>query len=151
MLLSKFKELLGQLQASDDSDDSVSLRQLASAALLLEVSRADFDSSESERMSVHQHLQQAFGLSEAAIVALTEQADKRVDESTSLYEFTRIINDGCGPAERVALIEQMWRVAYADGELCRYEEHLIRRVADLIYVSHGDFIRTKHKAAALQG
>ena len=147
MLLSKFKELLGQLQASDDSDDSVSLRQLASAALLLEVSRADFDASESERISVHQHLQQAFGLSEAAIVALTEEADKRVDESTSLYEFTRIINDECGPAERVALIEQMWRVAYADGELCRYEEHLIRRVAELIYVSHGDFIRTKHAAA----
>ncbi len=147
MLLSKFKELLGQLQASDDSDDSVSLRQLASAALLLEVSRADFDASESERISVHQHLQQAFGLSEAAIVALTDEADKRVDESTSLYEFTRIINDECGPAERVALIEQMWRVAYADGELCRYEEHLIRRVAELIYVSHGDFIRTKHAAA----
>ena len=147
MLLSKFKELLGQLHASDDSDDSVSLRQLASAALLLEVSRADFDASESERLSVHQHLQQAVGLSEAAIVALTEEADKRVDESTSLYEFTRIINDECGPAERVALIEQMWRVAYADGELCRYEEHLIRRVAELIYVSHGDFIRTKHAAA----
>lgn len=147
MLLSKFKELLGQLHASDDSDDSVSLRQLASAALLLEVSRADFDASESERLSVHQHLQQAFGLSEAAIVALTDEADKRVDESTSLYEFTRIINDECGPAERVALIEQMWRVAYADGELCRYEEHLIRRVAELIYVSHGDFIRTKHAAA----
>ena len=58
-------------------------------------------------------------------------------------EFTRVINDHYGPGEKLTLIASMWQVAYADGDLDKYEEHLIRQVAELTYVPHQDYIRCK--------
>ena len=69
-----------------------------------------------------------------------------MDESTSLYEFTRVINDNYTPQQKLQLISAMWVVAYADGNLDKYEEHLIRRVAELTYVAHEDYIRAKLRA-----
>ena len=74
---------------------------------------------------------------------LVVAAENRVDEATSLYEFTRVINDHYGAAQKVQLIGAMWTVAYADGHLGKYEEHLIRQVAELTYVPHQDYIRSK--------
>ena len=74
-------------------------------------------------------------------------ANQRADEATSLYEFTRVINDHYTPAQKLALIDLMWKVAYADSNLDKYEEHLIRRVAELTYVPHQDYIRSKLAAA----
>ena len=78
--------------------------------------------------------------------ALIAAAGERVDEATSLYEFTRVINDHYGPEEKLTLIASMWQVAYADGDLDKYEEHLIRQVAELTYVPHQDYIRCKLEA-----
>jgi len=76
-------------------------------------------------------------------------AESKVDEATSLYEFTREINDHYSPDQKVQLIRAMWTVAYADGKLGKYEEHLIRQVADLTYVPHQDYIRSKLAAKEL--
>jgi uncharacterized tellurite resistance protein B-like protein len=70
-----------------------------------------------------------------------------VDEATSLYEFTRIINDHYSAQQKVQLIGAMWAVAFADGNLDKYEEALIRQVAELTYVPHQDYIRCKLAAA----
>ena len=70
-----------------------------------------------------------------------------MDESTSLYEFTRVINDHCCAEEKVDLVGAMWAVAYADGDLDKYEEALIRQVAELTYVPHADYIKSKLAAA----
>ena len=78
---------------------------------------------------------------------MIEQASDRVDESTSLYEFTRVINDHYSAEQKLQLVSCMWQVAYADGNLDKYEEHLIRRVAELTYVPHQDYIRVKLEAA----
>ena len=73
-------------------------------------------------------------------------AESEVEESVSLHQFTRLVNDNYNPEQKLALIESMWKVAFADGELDKYEDYLIRKVADLIYVSHSEFIRCKLKA-----
>ena len=78
---------------------------------------------------------------------LIAQAEAHLDEATSLYDFTRVINDHYLPAQKLELVASMWRVAYADGRLDKYEEYLIRQVAELCYVSHQDYIRTKLAAA----
>ena len=70
-------------------------------------------------------------------------ARERVEGATSLYDFTKVINDHCSPDQKLQLISAMWTVAYADGDLSKYEEHLIRQVADLTYVSHSDYIHCK--------
>ena len=72
-----------------------------------------------------------------------ELAKQKSDESTSLYEFTREINDKYEYDEKVKLIEDLWRIAYSDGQLDKYEDYVIRKIADLIYVTHSDFIKSK--------
>ena len=64
-------------------------------------------------------------------------------------EFTRLLNDNLSRSERINIIENLWRVAYADSVLDKYEEYYIRKVADLLYVAHSDYIKTKLKAAEL--
>ncbi len=63
-----------------------------------------------------------------------------------MYGFTQLINQHCNPQEKFDLVTYMWRIAYADGDLDKYEEYIIRKVADLIHLGHGEFIRAKHAA-----
>ena len=74
-----------------------------------------------------------------------ELAQTQAKEATSLYEFTRLINDDYDYKQKVELIENMWRIAFSDNNLDKYEDHLIRKISDLIYVSHSDFIKAKLK------
>ena len=79
-------------------------------------------------------------------------AETAATEATSLFEFTSLINESYSYDQRVQLVENLWKVAFADLKLDRYEEHMIRNVSDLIYVRHSDFIRTKLKVKeALSG
>ncbi|HBQ42114.1 MAG TPA: hypothetical protein DD808_16330 [Halieaceae bacterium] len=116
---------------------------VAAAALLIETARADFTQDASEEAALEQLLCNALSLPSQEVRALITAASERVDEATSLYEFTRVINDHYGPEEKLTLIASMWQVAYADGDLDKYEEHLIRQVAELTYVPHQDYIRCK--------
>ena len=118
-------------------------RRLASAALLMEVARADFTQDAAEEQAMAQLLATTLELSDEDVQLLMEAADEAVDGATSLYEFTRLVNDHYSYDDKRSLVQSMWRVAYADASLDKYEEHLIRRVAELIYLNHGDFIRTK--------
>ncbi|QIB64162.1 tellurite resistance TerB family protein [Kineobactrum salinum] len=117
--------------------------RLATAALLIETARADFYQDAEEEAALETLLCDSLALSRTEIQELVQQASKRVDHATSLYEFTRLINDHYSPAQKLQLIDAMWRVAYADGRLDKYEEHLIRQVAELTYVPHPDYIRSK--------
>ncbi len=120
--------------------------RIAGAALLVEMSRADDEVTAVERGAIERALRQVFELDSAAANELYREAERHADDATSLYEFTRLINDHFRLDEKENLIELLWSVAFADGALDKYEEHLVRRVADLVYVSHGVFIRTKHRA-----
>ena len=125
-------------------DDKTSTK--ACIALLLETSMADEILDESELMALKNTLQKDFQINEDEIDELIDLAKENVEDSTSLYEFTRDINDNFDAAERVKLIESMWKIAYADGNIDKYEEHIIRKVSNLIYVAHSDFIKAKLSA-----
>ena len=117
--------------------------QLAAAAMLIETARADFTQDGDEEAALEKLLVSVLELDPGEVHTLIESATQQVDESTSLYEFTREINDHFSAAQKIQLIEAMWKVAYADGRLDKYEEHLIRQVAELTYVPHPDYIRCK--------
>ena len=125
-------------------DDKTSTK--ACIALLLETSMADEVLDESELMTLKKTLQKDFQVNEDEIDELIDLAKENVEDSTSLYEFTRDINDNFDATERVKLIESMWKIAYADGNIDKYEEHIIRKVSNLIYVAHSDFIKAKLSA-----
>jgi uncharacterized tellurite resistance protein B-like protein len=116
---------------------------LAAAALLIETARADFTQGGEEQEALETLLVSSLELTATEVHKLVEQATAKVDESTSLYEFTRVINDHYTAEQKLQLVAAMWRVAYADGRLDRYEEHLIRQVAELTYVPHQDYIKAK--------
>jgi uncharacterized tellurite resistance protein B-like protein len=123
-------------------------RRLAAAALLIETARADFSQDGVEETAMTAALRGALELDEDEVAELVKLANEEVDAATSLYQFTRLVNDYYSAEEKYLLIEHMWTVAYADGDLDKYEEHLIRQVADLIYVTHDDYIRAKLAVAS---
>ena len=110
--------------------------RLAAAALLVETARADFNESSIEIDKLTQLLPSVLELEPAEVHNLVSAAQERVEDATSLYEFTSL-------EQKVALVSAMWTVAYADGDVDKYEEHLIRNVADLIYVPHSNYIHCK--------
>lgn len=122
--------------------------RLATAALLIEMTRADHEVKGVERDAVIHAVQRAFELDSAQTEELIALAEQEADEATSLFEFTRLINRHFDAKQKEHFVELLWHVALADGELDKYEEHLVRKVADLIYVPHLAYIRAKHNAIA---
>lgn len=120
--------------------------QLASAALMIELCKSDRSIDESETETLVAILKYRFQLPDDDMEELMTLAEQEAKEATSLYQFTSLMNENFDYAEKVQLILNMWEVAYADGRIDRYEEHLIRKIADLLYLSHKDFIMMKHKA-----
>jgi uncharacterized tellurite resistance protein B-like protein len=116
---------------------------LAAAALLVETARADFDEDSIELESLGRLLSTTLKISAEEVKSLIPTAQERVEKATSLYEHTRVINQHCSAEQKIKLIAAMWKVAYADGNLDKYEEHLIRQVADLAFVPHSDYIKCK--------
>jgi len=118
-------------------------KQLAMAALLVEVALADnhFDSAERDHLLVL--LERKFALPPEEQSALAELAKTEAADATSLHQFTQLVNRECSHAEKLGLIKAMWELAYADGQLDKYEEYVVRKVAELIHVSHSEFIRAK--------
>ncbi|MFT5711092.1 MAG: putative tellurite resistance protein B-like protein [Halioglobus sp.] len=131
---------------SETEQSQTNRLHLVAAALLIETARADFCQTEAEQLALENLLSSELHLDKQQIQVLVVEAQTRVDKATSLYEFTREINDNYNPEQKIQLIEAMWKVAYADGNLGKYEEHLIRQVAELTYVSHNNYIRTKLNA-----
>ncbi|MEQ8937438.1 MAG: TerB family tellurite resistance protein, partial [Gammaproteobacteria bacterium] len=100
-----------------------------------------------ERDEIKKQMTTGFDLDDQTIQELIEAAEKEVDHSVSLYEFTSLLNDKLPMEDRVAVVKNLWRIAYADNVLDKYEEYYIRKVADLLYVAHSDFIKSKLDAA----
>ncbi|MEO2269074.1 TerB family tellurite resistance protein [Pseudoalteromonas pernae] len=115
----------------------------AVAALLVEVMRADDELQAQEQEMILALLQKHFGLSIEEASTLVSDASSSLDDAIDYYRFSKQINDNTSAEQRIEILELLWQLAYADGKLDRYEEHVIRKVADLLYVTHNDFIRAK--------
>ena len=148
-MFDKLAQLFSATKTPTETDEQ-HLSQLAATALLIELCRADNSVDAVEIAEVISIAQSTFKLSEQAAEKLLEDAQQKNNEATSLFEFTEIINNYFDKAAKYQLIKNIWQVAYADKKIDQHEDHLIRKVADLIYVGHGDFIRAKHEVLAEQ-
>ena len=125
--------------------DDQHVMHLAAAALLLEVSRADFDIQDEELEIIATALQKRFDFTQEEVRNLVNLALTEQEAHVSIHPFVKIINDGCTPQEKKMLLQDLWSVAYADDKLDKYEEYQIRKIADLLYLPHSTFIQTKLK------
>lgn len=141
--LSRFIER--HLQPADGASPSLSThqKQVAVAALLVEVAMADHKFSDIELDNLGKILTQKFNLSHEERNELISLAKNETNHATSLHQFTQLINQSCNHDEKFKLMIAMWEMAYSDGNLDKYEDYVIRKVADLIYVPHSEFIRAK--------
>ena len=145
-MFDRLKTLLTSIEITDQPTDDPT--PLAAAMLLFEVVWADHEILTAEIESMVSALTQLFGIEESAARALTDRAIETHETETSIYPFTRSINEALSIEEKQQLITTLWRLALADQIVDKYEEHAIRRIADLLYVPHRDFIRAKRDAQA---
>ena len=140
-----FEKNLTKKEEEEAPSSAMSRVDLTCAALLVEVMNSDHELDEREHQEFMAVLQQSYNIAESDLEELIQLAKGEAFEATSLYEFTKLINDSYDYEQKVELIENMWRIAFSDKRLDKYEDHLIRKVSELIYVSHSDFIKTKLK------
>jgi len=146
-MIKKIKDLLANISKDEKVDDTTDLASLneACAALLVEIAFADKEFNTEEKQSLKESLIESYNLEEKDIEDIIRDAEKTVEDSTSLYEYTRKVNDEFEYNKKLTLLENLWKVAYADNILDKYEEHLIRKISDLIHISHSDYINIKLK------
>lgn len=133
------------LRPNQDASHNQHRLDVATAALLIEVARMDTHISDLERDMVFTSVRAKFSLTEQESTALIELAQAEAKQATDYYQFTTLINQHFSPEQKHHVIEQLWQVAYADNKLDMYEEHYIRKIADLLYVPHAQYIAAKLK------
>lgn len=119
--------------------------RFATAVLLIEVARADFAEAVAEEAAIRALLEKGFTLSADETSALVEEAKAEADHAASLQTFTRRLHESLTVAEKHRVVEMLWRVAHADERLDKHEDHLVRKIAGLLYVSHADLIRIRNR------
>ena len=142
-MLKKISKIFKKKVTETPDEESLSSISKACSSLLIEVALSDKDFDEEEITSMKEILKTTHGISDETINELVSNAKQTVDESTSLYSYTREVNDNFSYDDKLLLLQSLWDIAYADGNVDKYEEHLIRKISDLIYISHSDFIQAK--------
>jgi len=143
-MLSRLKSFIEAMILPVDTVDEGHALRLACAVLMFEILRADHQVHPAEEARISRHVQVAFGLDDDETQAVMHQAREHSEKAVSLHDVVRTVNEHYGLIEKQDLLVMLWDVAYADGELDPHEEYAIRKLADLLYVPHRDFIRAKH-------
>jgi uncharacterized tellurite resistance protein B-like protein len=145
-MIRKLRELFNlpekpEQEASDEQDRI----QLSTTVLLVEIARADHARKDVESAEMRKQLAARFNLSEEESRTLLEAAEQAVEHSVSLHEFTRLLHNEMTYTEKETVIEMLWRIALADDDLDKYEDYMIGKIADLLYIARGDVIRLKSR------
>ena len=152
-LIKRFKNVFGEQKAEGQKEevDSEERVKIASCVLLLEAASADGNIDDDERKTIFEILNQEFSLSEEDAKELVSISSMEKQESIDIYQNTKIIDKNLSYDEKVNVLVNIWKVIFADGRLDKHEDHLIHRIADLMKVSHGDFIDAKMEAKKEMG
>ena len=145
MLLGQLKKIFGEEPVPRGMLEDREPFELATAALLVELSRSDFSESTVEADAIRHLLQKRFNLADDALDQLLVNAGRRADKAVSLHEFTHRLNRELPEEDKLAIVEMLWRVSHADGRIDKHEEHLIQRIAGLLHISDRDRVRLKLK------
>lgn len=146
-MLKSIKQFFDQSLAVQEQDNTEHRLKVATAALLIEMMQQDEEQHDSEHQAIINVLQTKFELTEQESYELFSLAREELANATDYFQFTRLIAENYTQEQKIKVIEYLWAIAYADGELDPYEELMVRRIAELIYVSHADYIRAKLKYA----
>lgn len=142
-----FDQFIAPEPGRDTASGEKALR-IASAALLLEMMRMDNRLADEERQSIEHTLRDQFKLDAKQLAELIRLAGEEARQASGYHQFTSLINQRCDAAQKVRIVENLWRVAFADGHLDAHESHLMRKLANLLHVGHADYIAAKQRVRA---
>ncbi len=146
-MLNKLSDFLSSIIGSTSAESRPEhTLQLATAVLLIEVMQSGAESADEEQAAILKILKERFTLSDAEVAQLTELGHRTAKAANDFHQFTSLLNRELELAEKVRIIEYMWQVAYADGKISAHENHLMRKMADLLHISHGDYVAAKMRA-----
>ena len=151
-MLRKLTALFDRAFARDDAppEEREHGLRVATALLLIEVARADYADDVTEDATMLASLKQFFTLDDAAAALLLEEARSTADRAVELQQFTRRLHEQLSVGEKQRVVEMLWQVALADRRLDKHEDHLVRRIAELLYVSHSDVIRIRNRVRSAE-
>ena len=144
-MINKIKEFFNK-KTEEAEDNSHSVLNIATAALLIEVMTIDGNMDQEEMDSVKSNLSKILELSDDEIQELIDLSQEEVSDATSLYQFTKEINANFELQQKLDLMTALWQVALADDYLDKYEESILRKIADLIHLRHSEYIECKSRA-----
>ena len=145
-MLKAFQDMVkGLIDKPAETEDHERGLRLATAALLVEVAKADYTERVIENEVIFRLLKERFELSAAEAEMLMGEGYREVEESVSLQGFTRLLHEQLDEEEKHQLIEMLWQVAVADDHLDRYEDYMVRKIADLLYISQSDLVRLRNR------
>ena len=144
-MLAKLKKLFS-FEPTLTPEQQTHQLNLAAATLLIEVVNADDEISIEESELLPQLLQTSLNIDHNQALELINEAKQTQRQSTSLFQFTEQVNANFNLQQKQQLLLAMWKLAYADGHLCQYEDQIIRRTADLLYLKHSELIQMRNRA-----
>ena len=150
-MLKRIKHMLFADEAKGQGPRKKSDMELAAAALLVEAAVLDGAFDAAERTTIERLLKEHFSLDDDDVTALIREAEETIQDANELYTLARTVKDGLEISERTAIIEMLWEVAYADGELHDFESNLVRRLAGQLYVSDRDSGEARKRVLAKLG
>lgn len=136
------------MKLSAPAEPSKEKLQIACAALYLEMMIMDDKVEAKEQEAVVALIQQNFALTAEQAAALIELAEQQRKQATDYFQFTSLINKAYSMEQKIQLIESLWKIAFIDGTLDMHEEYLVRKIADLLYVPHTEFLMTKYRVSS---
>ncbi|EON93971.1 hypothetical protein MARLIPOL_00428 [Marinobacter lipolyticus SM19] len=144
-MIERLKQLFAPTEETREEPDRHSLA-VAATALMVQLSRIDNNEDERELQTIVDCAVNAHEVTREEAEEILQDALNHADDATSLYEFTGQINEHLDQTAKQTLLESIWRVAFADGRIDKYEEHLIRRMADLLHLNHREYMQARHRA-----
>jgi len=140
-----FESQLLICETTSQSDIDHKLK-LSCAVLMYEMMHVDDELHDNEAQQIRLALQQQFNISENETEELLAIAHEEKKSTADYYQFTSLINQHYSQEQKIFLVKQLWHIAYADNVLDKFEEHLVRKLAELLHVPHRHFIQTRHQA-----
>jgi uncharacterized tellurite resistance protein B-like protein len=138
-------KIMAWFEAPEESAPDLTTED-AITVLMVEIMKSDHHPDEREQAAIVDRLVERTGEPRAEVEALVDRAQQTHADSHDLFRFTKLLNDKLSVDEKMDLIVDLWRTALADGVIDKHEDHMIRRISDLLYLHHSHFIKAKHLA-----
>lgn len=150
-ILDQVAGAISSTQTRENGEAREEAIRMATAVLMIDVARADHVFDETEFESVLELIEGHFNIGPESAVEIFNEANEEAEDLTSLHEFTQLLHANLDDAEKSRIVALLWRIAYADGRLDKYEDSLVLKISDLLHVSRGRVMRLKHDAEVAAG